>query len=155
MGLALCGPLNEAYEKVKAERQRGHVGAWLARLACGVSQHHVGADGPLAAFCEALGSMPFIATVLATDPRDDQISELTEHVVFLAAMTRALSDRVSALEGVESTPIDRSPLMTIKDAAFKSGLSESGVRKLVREYRIGHTWIGGRVFVTELPARRR
>jgi hypothetical protein len=89
------------------------------------------------------------------DNRDAQIAKLSEHVVFLAAIVRGLSDRVSLLEGVEFAPIDRSPLMTVKDAAFKSGLSESGIRKLVREGRVSHTWIGGRVFVTEVPARRR
>jgi hypothetical protein len=91
------------------------------------------------------------------DDRDAhaQIAKLSEHVVFLAALTRALSDRVSVLEGVESVPIDRSDLMTVKAAAYRSGLSESGVRKLVREDRVGHAWIGGRVFLTELPTRRR
>jgi hypothetical protein len=89
------------------------------------------------------------------DPRDAEIAKLTEHVVFLAAIVRALSDRISKLEGVEYAPIDRARLMTVKDAAFKSGLSESGVRKLIRENRIGHAWIGGRVFATELPIRRR
>jgi hypothetical protein len=97
------------------------------------------------------------ATLLSDtlDDRDAQIAKLSEHVVFLAAIVRALSDRVSALEGAESVPIDRSALMTVKAAASRSGLSESGVRKLIRENRIGHAWIGGRVFVTELPTRRR
>jgi hypothetical protein len=99
--------------------------------------------------------MGAVRVLPSLDDPHAEIARLTEHVVFLVAMTRALSDRVSALEGVESTPIDRARLMTIKDAAFKSGLSESGVRKLVREHRIGHTWIGGRLFLKEIPARRR
>jgi hypothetical protein len=89
------------------------------------------------------------------DNRDAQIAKISEHVVFLAALTRALSDRVSILEGIESVPIDRALLMTVKIAAHRSGLSESGVRKLIRENRVGHAWIGGRVFLTELPSRRR
>jgi hypothetical protein len=100
--------------------------------------------------------MPQAATLTSSlDDRDAQIAKLTEHVVFLAAIVRALSDRVSILEGTESAPIDRSRLMTVKAAAHRSGYSASGIRKLVREDRVSHTWIGGRVFVTELPSRRR
>jgi hypothetical protein len=88
------------------------------------------------------------------DSLDAEIAKLTEHVVFLAALVRALSDRVSALEGVESAPIDRSLMMDVKNAALKSGLSESGVRKRIRERRVSHTWVGDRVFVTEIPTRR-
>jgi hypothetical protein len=99
--------------------------------------------------------MPQFSSAVRDDSRDTEIGKLREHVVFLAALTRALSDRISALEGIASVPIDRTPLMTVKNAAFKSGLSESGIRKLVRENRVKHTWIGDRVFLTELPSRRR
>jgi hypothetical protein len=98
--------------------------------------------------------MPFSSAV-RVDDRDDELRRLIEHSRLQDALIRMLSDRISVLEGVEFAPIDRSPLMTVKDAAFKSGLSESGVRKLIRENRVGHAWIGGRVFLTELPTRRR
>jgi hypothetical protein len=43
----------------------------------------------------------------------------------------------------------------VKTAAHRSGLSESGIRKLVRENRVAHEWIGGSVFLTAVPTRRK
>jgi hypothetical protein len=89
------------------------------------------------------------------DPRDAEIARLADRVGFLVALCRSLNDRVSKLEGIEAVPIDRALMMTVPIAAHRSGYSESGVRKLIRENRIGHDWVGGRVFVTELPSRRK
>jgi hypothetical protein len=86
------------------------------------------------------------------DPRDGQMA-------LLLALVRELSDRVTVLEhrnGIESAlQIDHPLKMTVKTAAHRSGLSESGIRKLVRENRVAHEWIGGSVFLTAVPTRRK
>jgi hypothetical protein len=82
------------------------------------------------------------------DQRDAQIA-------LLVALVRALSDRVSVLEHREVEDVDRSGWLTVQIAAHRSGYSESGIRKLVREKRVGHERIGGKVFVTSLPERRK
>ena len=80
------------------------------------------------------------------DPRDAQIAKLSEHVVFLAALTRALSDRVSVLEGSESEP-DLSGSTMIKEAARTTGYSKSGIRKRIASGKITAIKRGGYWFV--------
>jgi|SRR5580698_8471750 hypothetical protein len=81
------------------------------------------------------------------DPRDAQMA-------LVLALLREVSDRLTVLEHRDVEDVDRSGWMTVKVAAHASGYSESAVRKLIRQNRVAHEWIGGRVFVTELPTRK-
>jgi hypothetical protein len=86
--------------------------------------------------------------------RDDPLDNRDDTIALLVALVRELSDRVTMLEHRDGDDVDLSGWMTVQIAAHRSHLSESGVRKLIRENRVGHAWIGGRVFLTELPTRR-
>jgi hypothetical protein len=103
-------------------------------------------------FREANRALRYTSTMSAhalihDDPRDAQMA-------LVMALVRVLSDRVTALEHRDVEDVDRTGWMTVPIAAYRSGYSESGIRKLVRQNRVAHEWIGRRVFVTSLPERR-
>jgi hypothetical protein len=94
------------------------------------------------------------------DPRDARIARLEEIVAFQGALLARSNFRIDMVENLLGIPIppdvDQGGLrLMVKVALPRCGLSESAVRKLIRENKIGHVWVCGRVFVTELPTRRR
>jgi hypothetical protein len=72
---------------------------------------------------------------------DDELRRLIEHSRLQDALIRALSDRVSKLEGVGPEP-DRSGTTTIKQASYDTGYSLSGVRKRIASGKIKATPLG-------------
>jgi hypothetical protein len=95
------------------------------------------------------------------DPRDARIAaleekfrKLTDLCLVQVAELRDQDRRIRAFEGV-GAPIDRSELIAVKTAAIDSGMSESGIRKMAKENRIAHLWVGRKLFLTELPVRRK
>jgi hypothetical protein len=91
--------------------------------------------------CRRMGAA--VRVLASIDNRDATIAKLNEQVAFLAAITRALSDRVSKLEGVEPGP-DLSGTTTISQASYETGYSLSGVRKRIASGKIRATPLGGR-----------
>jgi len=88
-------------------------------------------------------------------------AELAERIDRSFAMTFRINERLAAIEtrlGMDIPPEVLPVRLTVKTAAAKSGLSESAIRKAIRQGKIGHVRIGGRVFIDEattLPARRK
>jgi len=84
--------------------------------------------------------------------------ELAARVDQLVGMLWRINERLSAVEtrvGMDVRAEAGTPGLTVKGAAYASGYSESALRKMAREGRIGHAWVGGRLFITPPPARRK
>jgi hypothetical protein len=85
------------------------------------------------------------AQALYDDPRDALIARLIEHDRLQDALMRAMSDRISKLEGVK--PEDLSGSTMIREAAYETGYSQSGIRKRISSGAITATKRGGRWFI--------
>jgi hypothetical protein len=78
--------------------------------------------------------------------RDARIEALIEHSRLQDALIRMLSDRITAIEGLDPGP-DHGSMTTLKGAAFMTGYSQSGIRRRISAGKIKARRVGGRWFV--------
>src|ERR1700722_16212222 len=93
------------------------------------------------------------------DDGDARIARLEEIVAFQGALLERSNFRIDTVENILGIPVppdvDRSGLMLkAKEAACKSGYSESAIRKMVKQDRIGYVRCGRKLFITSLPSVR-
>lgn len=86
-----------------------------------------------------------------------RIERLEAAVERLTALNFILSGRVTALEDQsgDATPSAEDVETTIKDAAFLTGFSESGIRQMIAKGKIGARKIGRRVLVNRTSLQTR
>jgi len=88
----------------------------------------------------------------------DQLDDLAARDDRMLGMLLRLNERVAQIEarvGMDAKP-EITPGLSIKRASAVSGYSASGLRKMVRQGKIDHTWLGGKLFVRPetLPTRK-
>jgi hypothetical protein len=98
-----------------------------------------------------------LSSAAKDEKRADPLDDLAARDDRMLGMLFRLHERVAQIEargGMDGKP-EITPGLSIKQAAHVSGFSESAIRKLARQGKIGHTWIGRRLFVDAqtLPAR--